>query len=97
MIEYKKPYPTIKDIINGKSYDLVICRVRFYNAPPYLNLTDEELKYGAHAGTFKVEDGKIISIKFPIELSGLCDETRPVFASKEWSNFRHNHALTIVV
>lgn len=95
MIEYKKPYPTIKDIINGKSYDLVICRVRFYNAPPYLNLTDEQLKYGAYAGTFKVEDGKII----PIKLSGLClfDETRLVFASEEWSNFRYNHALTIVI
>lgn len=79
MIKYTKPYPTLKELFEGKSYDYV--SYRGYDAkrnkPPvqYDGTID-----GEFCGCFRVENGEIKSLDNDTYYD---DET--VIASEEWS------------
>ena len=80
-VEYKKPYPVIGDLIKDKDYDYVAYRISWKNEDIF-------------AGSFKAEDGKIISLDG--DSYDLDDE---VIRSKEWNNPDEGieNGLTVVV
>lgn len=80
---YKKPYPTIEQIIKDENYDYVEYR-----------LFTPTLRKDIFAGCFKVEDGKLNSKDYDVY-----DISEPVLSSEEWSNEEKGikHGLTIIV
>ena len=79
--EYKKPYPVIGDLIKDKDYDYVAYRISWKNEDIF-------------AGSFKTENGKIISLD-----GDSYDLDEEVVRSKEWNNPDEGieNGLTVVV
>ena len=89
---YKKPYPTIEEIISGKNYDYVDYRIRL-NKNNYPKLSPKYwFKEGVFAGAFKVVNGEIVPLDYDTYSS-----KEPVLESEEWLQDNVTNGLTIIV
>ena len=85
MKKYKKPFPTIKDILNNAGHDFDYVSYRIPN-------NDDD--FGEFAGCFKTKNGNII----PLDGDSYSEE-ETVLASEEWTSFENGitHGLTVIV
>lgn len=77
---YTSPYPTIKDLIAGKSYDNVSYRILLNKKiADKIGMPEEERLEGEFMGVFAVENGTIKT------LDGDCyNENEAVYSSEEY-------------
>lgn len=94
--KYKEPYPTIGDVIEGKSYDYVSYRVRFEKEKYEKRLPDYYFAEGMFAGAFAVNNGEIV----PLD-NDTYYKNEEVLESEEWQQLTDEgetiNGLTIVV
>lgn len=90
--EYKKPYPTLGEIVKGKNYDYVDYRIRL-NKKTYPKLSPKYwFKEGVFAGAFKVVNGEIVPLDYDTY-----SLKEPVLESEEWLQDNVTNGLTIIV
>ena len=85
MIKYKKPYPTIEELIKNKDYDYVSYRMMIPGC-----YDDESI----FVGCFQAQNGEIISLDHDIYY-----KSEEVIASEEWNMPEEGikNGLTVVV
>lgn len=89
MQKYDKPYPTIKTLIQGKTYDYV--SYRGYDEKRDIPAGGWP---GEFMGCFEVQNGKIMALD-----GDTYDDAEPVIYSEEWEKPEHGiiSGLTLVV
>ena len=94
--EYKKPYPTLGEIVKEKNYDYVDYRIRLDKEKCAEDTPDYWFEEDIFAGAFKVENGEIISLD-----GDNYYKEEAVLESEEWEqktdDNKITHGLTVIV